>query len=72
MNNTNYIDGVQYPYGFKDWLRTCAFILREKYGCFVDKPLYQLWECLDEKAWFGLFKEGLSPQKAVKANMKGD
>lgn len=70
MNNINNINGKQYPYGFKDWLRKCAFNLYDRYECFKGTPRSDLWTKLEPDSWLSLFNEGLSPFDAVNENMK--
>ncbi|WP_312189749.1 hypothetical protein [Sphingobacterium sp.] len=70
MENINYIHGKQYPYGFKDWLRKCAFNLQDRFGCFPETPRCDAWSRIDPESWLPLFNEGLSPFDAVSLNMK--
>lgn len=69
MNN-NYINGKQYPYGFKDWLRKVSFHLMDRYGCFKDTPRCNAWKRLDSESYFPLFMDGLHPVTAAEVSMK--
>lgn len=70
MNNINYINGKQYPYGFRDYLRKVAFNLQDSYGCFKDTPRCDVWTRVDPNSWLSLFNEGMSPFDAVKSNQE--
>ena len=70
MTNTNYINGKQYPYGFKAWLRAVSFRLMDSYGCFPDISRADAWKRVDAESYFPFFMGGLHPITAADVSMK--
>lgn len=69
-NNINYINGKQYPFGFKNYLRSIATLLCDKHGCFKNVPRHELWSKVDPESWYNYFENGISPQQAVLSDLK--
>lgn len=70
MTNINYINGKQYPYGFRDWLRKVSFRLMDRYGCFKDMHLADAWTRVDAESYFPFFMDGISPFEATEISMR--
>lgn len=62
-NNVNFMNGKQYPYGFKKWLRQVAIEL-------LNDTSPNVHEKLDPESWFTYFMQGHSPQGAVTVDIK--
>ncbi|NML70005.1 hypothetical protein HHL23_09350 [Chryseobacterium sp. RP-3-3] len=61
MENRNYLNGKQYPYGYREWIwKVCI-----EYG-FKDKDINTAYKQLDTDAFLCYFMEGLSPVEAVR------
>lgn len=60
MENRDYLNGKQYPYGYKNWLWQICINLELK-----DKNINTAYKQLDTEAWLDYFMEGLSPWAAI-------
>lgn len=61
MENRNYLNKKQYPYGYKDWLwKICIELDMD------DKDVNTAYKQLNTDAWLGYFMDGLSPKQAIK------
>lgn len=65
MENINFLNGKQYPYGYRGWLWYVCIQLDLK-----DKLVTTAWKQLDPDAWLDYFMDGLSPWQAVKEDLK--
>lgn len=61
MSNRNYLNGKQYPYGYREWIwKVCI-----EYD-FKDKDINTAYKQLDTDAFLCYFMEGLSPAETVR------
>lgn len=61
MENRDFLNGKQYPYGYRQWLwRICI-----EYD-FKDKDINTAYRQLDTDAWLDYFLEGHTPKSAVR------
>lgn len=65
MENRNFLNGKQYPYGYKDWLWKVCIEFDTK-----DKDVNTAYKQLDTEAWLHYFMEGLPPSGAIKEDNK--
>lgn len=64
MENPNYLNGKQYPYGYREWLWQICIQLDMK-----DRVITTAYKQLDTDAWLVYFMDGLSPREAVKKDL---
>lgn len=60
MENRDFLNGKQYPCGYKNWLWQICVNLD-----FKDKNINTAYKQLDTDAWLCYFMEGLSPWAAI-------
>lgn len=60
IQENNQINGKQYPFGYKKWLRGVAWELKD----YKDINYFD-YEKLDADSWLVYFNDGLSPRLAV-------
>ena len=65
MANRNNLNGIQYPYGYRDWLWKICIELDMK-----DKDINTAYNQLDTDSWLDYFMNGLSPSEAIKNDFK--